>query len=336
MADAKIINYGQQISAGSTAIPDNTSEALDIESAGPDAKDYITIDTTDGGEKLTLSVANAAVAQFDSTDNIVIGKNNAGSITGAGDDNIIIGEGCGTAITTGIRNIAIGLDALTSQSTGNDSVAIGNEAIENSTGSGNVGVGRRAGESVAGGSSCVAIGGFSNVTGGASNQLAFGTDAIAGGANTIQMGGNAIATADIQVAWTVASDERIKDNVRDSKLGLDFINDLKPVTFTKIHPADWPIEILDPSYTRDTEPRKKGDFEFDSTTRHHGLLAQNVKAAALTAGEAFSGHLEKSDGRQGVQYSTLVVPLISAIQELTKKLEDAEARIGFLESADEA
>lgn len=52
MADAKIINYGQQISAGSTAIPDNTSEALDIEST--DAKDYITIDTTDGSEDITI------------------------------------------------------------------------------------------------------------------------------------------------------------------------------------------------------------------------------------------------------------------------------------------
>ena len=46
MADAKIINYGQPIGAGSTAIPDNTSEALDIEST--DAKDYVTIQTTDG------------------------------------------------------------------------------------------------------------------------------------------------------------------------------------------------------------------------------------------------------------------------------------------------
>ena len=53
MADAKIINYGQQISAGSTAIPDNTSNALDIEST--DAQDYITADTTDGSESITLS-----------------------------------------------------------------------------------------------------------------------------------------------------------------------------------------------------------------------------------------------------------------------------------------
>ena len=53
MADAKIINYGQPIGAGSTAIPDNNATALDIEST--DAKDYITIDTTDGDERIKFA-----------------------------------------------------------------------------------------------------------------------------------------------------------------------------------------------------------------------------------------------------------------------------------------
>ena len=52
MADAKIINYGQQINAGTTAIPDNNATALDIEST--DAKDYITIDTSDTGETVKI------------------------------------------------------------------------------------------------------------------------------------------------------------------------------------------------------------------------------------------------------------------------------------------
>ena len=56
MANAKIINYGQPIGAGSTAIPDNTSEALDIESTDSGTyNDYVVIDTTDSGEKLRLS-----------------------------------------------------------------------------------------------------------------------------------------------------------------------------------------------------------------------------------------------------------------------------------------
>ena len=59
MADAKIINYGQQISAGSTAIPDNTTVALDIEST--DGANYVTINTTDGGsEELVLRGGGSA------------------------------------------------------------------------------------------------------------------------------------------------------------------------------------------------------------------------------------------------------------------------------------
>ena len=52
MADAKIINYGQQINAGSTAIPDENATALNIEST--DAKDYITIGTVNGSEKVQI------------------------------------------------------------------------------------------------------------------------------------------------------------------------------------------------------------------------------------------------------------------------------------------
>ena len=58
MADAKIINYGQQINAGTTAIPDNNSTALDIEST--DGKDYIVVDTTDSHE--TINIGSGATS----------------------------------------------------------------------------------------------------------------------------------------------------------------------------------------------------------------------------------------------------------------------------------
>ena len=57
MADAKIINYGQQISAGSTAIPDNTSEALDIEST--DGKNWIVANTTNDADELLFATLEA-------------------------------------------------------------------------------------------------------------------------------------------------------------------------------------------------------------------------------------------------------------------------------------
>ena len=58
MADAKIINYGQQIGGGSTVILDNNSSSTVIEST--DGKEYVVIDTTDGAEKVRV-LQNTAV-----------------------------------------------------------------------------------------------------------------------------------------------------------------------------------------------------------------------------------------------------------------------------------
>ena len=54
MADAKIINYGQQISAGTTAIPDNNATALVIQDTA--GEQFMKITTTDGAEQLELGV----------------------------------------------------------------------------------------------------------------------------------------------------------------------------------------------------------------------------------------------------------------------------------------
>ena len=50
MADAKVIVDGSALSGNTTAIPDNTSNALDIEST--DAKDYVTISTDDSNPSI--------------------------------------------------------------------------------------------------------------------------------------------------------------------------------------------------------------------------------------------------------------------------------------------
>ena len=59
MANAKIINYGQPIGAGSTAIPDNVEVALDIETTA--GEDWILIDTENGAENMTLAGGNYTV-----------------------------------------------------------------------------------------------------------------------------------------------------------------------------------------------------------------------------------------------------------------------------------
>ena len=58
-----------------------------------------------------------------------------------------------------------------------------------------------------------------------------------------------------------------------------------------------------------------------------GLVAQEVKKAMDKAGTTFSGWSEESNSKQLVGYSTMVVPLIKAVQELSAKVEELEAKL---------
>jgi len=134
---------------------------------------------------------------------------------------------------------------------------------------------------------------------------------------------------------------------------LEFINALRPVSFTRKHPAEWPEEIREKRYkvgrdttqdifdeegnltrteeltvstsTFDVDTQQAIKDEFDSTSRVDGLIAQEVKAAVESLGVAFNGIDEAASGKMGIQYATLVVPLIKAVQELTARIATLEA-----------
>ncbi len=97
------------------------------------------------------------------------------------------------------------------------------------------------------------------------------------------------------------SDEREKANLQRSQLGLNFISALEPVSWT------W----------------KKND---DGRT-HYGLSAQRTKRAADSLGVDFGGIIydDKAD-RYHLSYSEFIAPLISAMQELTARVEQLEAK----------
>ena len=124
------------------------------------------------------------------------------------------------------------------------------------------------------------------------------------------------------------------------------------MSFSRVHPADWPEEIRDNRYkkgqtktrdildedgnvtgteeftvstpTFDVETGQPIKDTFDSTTRSDGLIAQEVKAACEALGVEFNGIKENSSGKMGIQYSLLVAPLIKAVQELTARIEQIE------------
>lgn len=121
------------------------------------------------------------------------------------------------------------------------------------------------------------------------------------------------------------SDLRTKTNINDSVLGLDFINELRPVSYKFIigqnEVSASEVEGGDPIVT----PRA-------GQRTHYGLIAQEVKEAIDNAGFDFGGWIltdkNDPDSQQGLRYDQFISPLIKAVQELTARVEALEAQIG--------
>ena len=120
-------------------------------------------------------------------------------------------------------------------------------------------------------------------------------------------------------SWTRSSDERKKTNIADSTLGLDFINELRPVTFNWKDSRDTPKTFV--SYNADKN-------EMDTDITMHGMLAQDVKAALDKAGvDTFGGWAEEKDGSQSISQEMFVHPIIKAIQELSAEVKELKAKL---------
>ena len=158
----------------------------------------------------------------------------------------------------------------------------------------------------------------------ADNQTCVGYQATTDSANDIAIGNTSVDEVKGQVDFTTFSDERIKTDVKDGDLGLDFIKLLKPKKFKKVNPAKYPDSIRK---ANDGVDREGNEFEWTDAQANKvwdGLIAQDVKEAIDACGTSYSGWNEEKNSKQLLTYATLVVPLIKAVQELTAKVEALE------------
>jgi hypothetical protein len=107
------------------------------------------------------------------------------------------------------------------------------------------------------------------------------------------------------------SDLRLKTDVVNSSLGLDFINNLRPVSY----------KFIEGSVTDDGQ-------SIPGTRTHWGLIAQEVKQAVDEADVDFAGWVlldkENVDSEQALRYEEFIAPLIKAVQELTARVKALE------------
>jgi len=200
-------------------------------------------------------------------------------------------------LSTGSNNTATGNQALYDNSSGNYNTADGNYALnDNTTGSYNTALGNNA---FAAGTSF-------------DNSMALGSNAIIDASNKVRIGDASVTSAWVQVNWSIGSDVRIKNNVKENVSGLDFIKLLRPVTYN--YNISKQNEILGVADTSDLE--SKYDIE---KIQFSGFIAQEVDAAAKNAGYSFSG-IDKSGKLWGLRYAEFTVPLVKAVQELDESL----------------
>ena len=271
--------------------------------------------------------------------------------------NIGIGNGALRSNTTGVRNVALGGWALSSNTTGSGNTASGVGALyNNTTGTNNTANGVNALSGNTTGSSNTASGvaalqnntTFSNISG-------FGYNAQVTGSNQVQLGDSATTT---YVYGTVQnrSDIRDKADIRDTVLGLDFIQSLRPVDYRWDMREDYKPkrpELEVPKIEDEEYEVKKAEYDLlmaewleackheniirdgskKRTRYHQGFIAQEVLALDVDFGGIQDHKLKDGEDVLSIGYDEIIAPLVKAVQEQQAMIEALKARIETLEGA---
>lgn len=243
--------------------------------------------------------------------------------------------------TKGSINTAIGVSALYSNTEGVFNTAMGVAAMSsNTTGQYNTGIGYSALQINKTGIQNTALGAYSgpNSFDLVSNSTSIGYLARATASNQVRLGNTAVTSIGGQVGWTTFSDGRYKRDIKEDVPGLAFINALKPITYT-VDTRNLHAHLNKNSGIQNNKIRSNDDNISDRSIDeagkviHDGFVAQDVEAAARKLNFEFSG-VDKpttKDGLYGLRYDNFVVPLVKAVQELSKQNELLEQRIEQLE-----
>ena len=291
-----------------------------------------TIGTFTASSNATINGLRVGIAGGSSSNN-VFGYQTGNSMTSAS-YNSAFGDSAMYQNTTGTSNSAFGSTALYANKTGSDNAAFGYYALFSSgtTASKNSAFGSNALYSqLSTVSSNTAIGYSALNSCLYSNCTGIGANSAITGDNQVQLG-NSATTTYAYGAVQNRSDIRDKADVRDTTLGLEFVNQLRPVDFK------WDMrEYYKPEFDREASPElyKLSNITHDGSKKrnryHHGLIAQEVKEVLDSNGIDFGGFQDHKvsggDDVLSIGYNELIAPMIKAIQQLSAKVESLENQL---------
>jgi hypothetical protein len=291
-----------------------------------------TLAVANGGTGGTTSTGSGAVVLATSptiTTPVISGNTTVNSLRlgtgpGSGTNNTIFGDAAGNSLSLGATNTVVGSQALYSAVNSGTNCAFGYGALYS--------VNTTNGSSAFGWAALTSAD-FANCSG-------FGQGAAVTAANQVQLGNSSTTT---YVYGTVQnrSDLRDKADVRDTQLGLNFVNALRPVDYKWDARDDYkppmPEDLTDKeAMAAWAEACDLSNITHDGSKKrsryHHGLIAQEVKAVLDAQGIDFGGYQDHKvkDGQDvlTIGYDELIAPLIKAIQELTARVQQLEAKNG--------
>ena len=174
------------------------------------------------------------------------------------------------------------------------------------------------------------------------NSTALGQSSCVSGSWQVQLGGSG-TTPYAYAALQIRSDARDKTDVRDTELGLAFIEELRPVDFRWDVRDDYVAfedyeetvagEDGHPETVQKTRVRRLPKDGSKKRVRfHHGFIAQDVKAALDRMGIDFGGYQDHKVNGGGdvlsLGYEEFIGPLVKAVQELSARVRALEERHG--------
>lgn len=284
----------------------------------------------------TGNTAMGATALFANTTgiyNVAVGAEALEDNT-IGGDNTAVGAFALWNNTVGVNNTAIGFQAMgiNSTVTADYNTAVGYQAGIGLTNQNyNTCVGFQAGLLGMGTGTLVGAGIVQNAAG-YTNVSALGYSTTLDGSNRVRLGNTAITSIGGYAGWTtLPSDARYKRNVREDVGGLDFILRLRPVTYNvdveKIAAdlgEDFTVDSLGNRVLREQVPEILAARKEKALIRYTGFIAQEVDSAAKAVGYDFSGvdKVTDSDRMLGLRYAEFVVPLVKAVQEQNRVIEE--------------
>jgi len=233
--------------------------------------------------------------------NVRVGRG-AGNIA----SNTVLGAYAGQSNTTGNNNTSIGASACINTQSGQLNTAIGSQAMLNNNGGSScvaVGVNALLNQVALVDNTAIGVGALSSNTL-HNNATGLGAGSQANGSNQIVLGNTSINSLRCNVTViTALSDERDKTDILEITEGLEFVNKLKPVTFT------W-------------NQRDEGRVGIKSA----GFIAQDLLELQNDSliGENLDLVSDSNPDQLEARYANLLPVMIKAIQELTARINVLE------------